>query len=146
MSALSKILSDMYTQAIKHLNAPAKRTLRNGLTIAMRLDPPLPGGERDGVRDETWGNDLGDLHLAIYRHKQTASSLEMKIILQNLPPHPYNPFNPFKKSVVSPTPAANTTATSQSGNYQKKNPNRVLYDRNPSHPNRVLYDRDPCTV
>ena len=124
MSALSKTLSDMYAQAINHPNAPAKRTLRNGLTIAMRFDPALLPTD----------SDLGDLHLAIYRHKQTASSLEMKIILQNLPPHPYNPFNPFKKSVISPTPTANTTATSQSGNYQKKNP------WNPSHP------CDPCTV
>jgi hypothetical protein len=47
MATLTKILSDMYTQATNHPGAPTKRTLRNGRaihgdTIAMRFDPSPP--------------------------------------------------------------------------------------------------------
>ena len=75
MSTLSEILTSMYNQATNHPGSNLRHTLRNGLTIAMRVGV-------DGV-------DPGiapDFHLAVYRHKQTASRLEMNIILQNMPP------------------------------------------------------------
>src|SRR3990172_2425816 len=57
MSPLAEILTSMYNQATNHPDSNVRHTLRNGLTIAMRVDP--------GVAP--------DFHLAVYRHKQTAS-------------------------------------------------------------------------
>jgi hypothetical protein len=71
-SSLTNILRNLYTYAQEHPGQNARRRLRSGLHIAIRIDAPPDGS-------------APEIHLAIYRHTQVASFIEWRTVMPVIP-------------------------------------------------------------
>jgi hypothetical protein len=76
-SPLSNILSELYAYAKNHPGQNARRRLRNGLHIAIRIDPEEPSHPNPAP---------DNFHLLACRHSSIASRVEMRILIDCLPP------------------------------------------------------------